>query len=129
MLKEYFIRDNRLIIYQCLEEFDELIKRMSIGLLYAMRHLIPHLLIIDDALALVLNHMYGDIWPATTRPYIVSYNYYPESGETLKFDPVIISPGGRTYYKLAKRDKYVVMYRGQEWEIDAQEVYALAKSL
>ncbi len=130
VLKEYFIQDdNTLIIYQCLEELDELIKRMSIGLLYALRQLIPCLLFIDDALALVLNHMYGGIWPATTRPYVASFNYFPDAEETLRFDPVIIAPGGRTYYKLAKRDKYVVMYRGQEWEIDAHEIYVLARTM
>jgi hypothetical protein len=128
VLNEYFIKDDTLVMYLCLEEFDELIKRISIGLLYALRSHIPYLLIIDDALALVLNHMYGNVWPATTRPYMASFNYFPNADETLKFDPVVISPGGRSYYKIAKKDKYIVMYRGEEWEIDMREVYALART-
>ena len=129
ILKEYFISGDELMIYTCLGEYDELIKRMSIGLAYALRPQIPHILVVDDALALVLNHMYGDIWPAVTRPYIASYNYFPEADETLHYDPVVIAPGGRSYYKLAKQDKYIIMYRGREWEISASEVYALAKSI
>jgi hypothetical protein len=129
VLEDYFIRGNRLVIYLCLEEFDEMIKRMLIGIIYALRSEIPYLLIIDDALAVVLNSMYGDVWPATTRPYLAALNYYPEAGDTLRFDPTIIAPGGRSYYRLAKPDKYVVMYRGREWEIDAAEVYAMAKRI
>ena len=129
VLQDYFIRGNRLVIYLCLEEFDEIIKRMLIGIIYALRSEIPYLLIIDDALAVVLNSMYGDIWPATTRPYLAALNYFPEANDTLRFDPVIIAPGGRSYYKLAKPDKYVVMYRGREWEIDAAEVYAMARRI
>ena len=124
-LQKYFIRDNKLMIYLCLEELDELIKRMGIGLIYALRSRIPYLLILDDALALILNSLYGEVWPATTRPYLVSLNYYPQTEDILRFDPVVIAPGGRTIYRLAKPDKYVIMYRGQEWEIDAREVYAL----
>jgi hypothetical protein len=129
ILKEYFIDGDELIIYPCLEEFDELIRRMSIGLVYALRSQILCILVIDDAISLVLNRMYGDVWPAVTRPYVVSYNFYPNADETLRYDPVIIAPGGRSYYKLAKPDKYIVMYRGKEWEIDAHEVIHLAKSL
>lgn len=128
-LQKFFIRDDKLLIYLCLEELDELIKRMTIGIIYALRSSIPYLLVLDDALAVVLNTLYGEIWPATTRPYIVSFNFFPRENEILKFDPVIIAPGGRALYKLAKPDKYLIMYRGHEWEIDAQEVYALAKSL
>ncbi|MDT7873929.1 MAG: hypothetical protein RQ859_00995 [Pyrobaculum sp.] len=129
VLKDYFIRNGKLVIYLCLEEFDELIKRMLIGLIYALRSEIPYFVIIDDALAIILNNMYGEVWPAITRPYLASFNYYPEASDMLKFDPVIIAPGGRQFYRVAKPDKYIVMYRGREWEIDASEVYAMAKRL
>jgi hypothetical protein len=129
VLKKKFIRGNKLVIYKCLEEYDELIRRLNIGLTYSFRSYLRHLLLMDDALAIILNSLYGNIWPLMMRPYWASFNYCPQPHDFLRFDPVILAPcsdyGG--LYKLAS-DKYIVMYRRQKWELSPDEVYALARS-
>ncbi len=131
ILQEYFIREDKLVIYLCLQNYDELIKRMSIGLLYALRPEFPHhLLMMDDTLAVILNSVYGEAWQAMMRPYIVSLNYWPQTQDLLRYDPVILAPGSdyKGLYRLTT-DKYVVMYRRQTWELSPEEVYNLAKRL
>ncbi len=129
ILKKKFIRGNKLVIYKCLEDYDELIRRLNIGLTYALRSLIRRFLMIDDALAIVLSSLYGDVWPLMVRPYLASFNYWPEVRDLLRFEPVIIAPGNDYdgLYKLTS-DKYVVMYKRQKWELSPDEIYRLAKS-
>jgi len=130
LLKKYFIRDNKLVLYKCLEEYDEPIRRLNIGLTYTLRsHIKNYLLLIDDAIAIVLNTLYGSIWPLMMRPYIASFNFQPEVRDMLTYDPVILAPSSdyNGLYRLAS-DKYVVMYRRRKWELDPEEVYALSKS-
>jgi hypothetical protein len=130
ILKKRFIRNNnKLVIYKCLEEYDELIRRLNIGLIYALRSHIKHLLLKDDALAVVLNSLYGNIWPLMVRPYLASFNFWPETRDLLQFDPVILAPGSDYggLYRLTS-DKYIVMYRRRKWELSPDEVYALAHS-
>ncbi len=128
-LKKSFIRGNKLIIYKCLEGRGELVKRLSIGLIYAFRSHINRLLMMDDAIAIVLNSLYGDVWPLMVRPYLASLNYWPEVRDLLRFEPVIIAPGDDYggLYKLTS-DKYIVMYKRQKWELSPDEIYSLAKS-
>jgi hypothetical protein len=129
VLQDFFIRGDDLLIYVCLEEFDELIGRLNIGLLYALRSQIRHLILIDDALAIVLNSLYGKVWPAMMRPYVASFNYWPETPDLLHFSPIVLAPGDNYggLYRL-NSDKYVVMYKRQKWELSPDEVYALAHS-
>jgi hypothetical protein len=130
VLQEFFIHGDKLLIYVCLEEYDELIKRLNIGLLYALRSQIPHLILIDDTLAIVLNSLYGEVWPVMMRPYFASFNYWPETSDLLHFSPIVLAPGDNYggLYRL-NSDKYVVMYKRQKWELSPEEVYALAKSI
>ncbi len=60
-----------------------------------------------------------NLWPAwnkkngiaDVRPYLVSLNYYGDSREILRFNPVIISPGGHAgFFRLAHPDKYAVIF-------------------
>jgi hypothetical protein len=129
ILKKFFIRNNKLIIPLCLKKYDELIKRLGIGIIYTLREEIPYYLVLDDALSLILNTMYGDVWMVMTRPYMASFNYFPEVKDLLRFDPIIIAPGSDYggLYRLTS-DKYVVMYNRQRWELRPEEVYALANS-
>ena len=129
ILKKYFIRGDKLIIPLCLKKYDELIRRLEIGIIHTLREEIPLYLILDDALSLILNTMYGDVWLVTSRPYMASFNYFPDVRDMLRFDPVVIAPGSDYggLYKLTS-DKYIVMYNRQRWELRPDEVYALAKS-
>lgn len=129
ILKKYFIRGDKLIIPLCLKKYDELIKRLGIGIIHTLREEIPQYLMLDDALSLILNTMYGDVWLVTSRPYMASFNYFPDVRDMLRFDPVVIAPGSDYggLYKLTS-DKYIVMYNRQRWELRPDEVYALAKS-
>jgi hypothetical protein len=129
ILKKFFIRGDKLVIPLCLKRYDELIRRLGIGIIHTLREEIPHYLVIDDALSLVLNTMYGDVWMVTTRPYMASFNYFPDVRDMLKFDPVIIVPGSDYggLYKLTS-DKYIVMYNRQKWELRPEDVHALSMS-
>ncbi len=129
ILQKYFIRGDKLVVPLCLQRYDELIKRLAIGVIHTLRSEIPHYLLLDDALSLILNTMYGDVWMVMSRPYTASFNFFPEARDLLKFDPVIIAPGSDYggLYKLTS-DKYIVMYNRQRWELRPEEVYALAKS-
>ena len=127
ILKKFFVRNNKLIIPLCLKKYDELVKRLGIGIIYTLREEIPYYLILDDALSLILNTMYGDVWLVTSRPYTASFNFFPDVKDMLRFDPIIIAPGSDYggLYRLTS-DKYVVMYNRQRWELRPEEVYALA---
>ncbi len=129
ILKKFFIRDNKLVIPLCLKKYDELIKRLGIGIIYTLREEIPYYLVFDDALSLILNTMYGDVWMVMSRPYMASFNYFPEVKDLLRFDPVVISPGSDYggLYRLTS-DKYVVMYNRSRWELRPEEIYAMANS-
>ncbi len=129
VLKE-LIRGDKLILPTCLLEYDELYRRLIIGIIYVLRALIPHIVLLDDALAIVLNSLYGGIWPAMTRPYLASFNFFPDTEEVLRFDPTIIAPRAEEdgIYKLATKDKYVIIYRGVKWEVPAREIYALSRT-
>ena len=125
-----FIRGNTLILPTCLLQYDEMYRRMEIGLIYVLRAYFPHVILMDDMLAIVLNALYGKVWPAMTRPYLASFNYYPTTEEILHFDPTIIAPRADEdgMYKLASKDKYIIIYRGLKWEVPAKEIYELARS-
>jgi hypothetical protein len=130
ILEKFFIRGSRLVIPLCLKRYDELIKRLGIGIIYTLREEIqPYYLILDDALSLILNTMYGDVWLVTGRPYTTSLNYFPDVRDLLRFDPVVIAPGSDYggLYRLTS-DKYIIMYNRQKWELKPEDVYALAKS-
>jgi hypothetical protein len=129
ILKKFFIRGDKLIIPLCLKKYDELVKRLGIGIIYTLREEIPYYLLLDDTLSLILNTMYGDTWMIMSRPYMASFNYFPDVKDVLRFDPVVITPGSDYggLYRLTS-DKYVVMYNRQRWELRPEEVYALANS-
>ena len=77
-----------------LQSYDELARRLVIGILYASRSTIPHVILLDDALAFVTDTQYREAFSAMMRPYIVSVNRYLDARELLMYNPVIITPGG-----------------------------------
>lgn len=123
-----FVDGNNVVIPTCLNE-DELIKRLVVGVLYAIRRLIPLPIVIDDILGFVINESYRESFIAMMRPFIVSINRYLDTRDLLQFNPIIIAPGGAGgFYRLARPDKYVVILDGSRWEIPRREIEKLANS-
>ena len=113
----------------CLQDYDEIIKRMVVGLLYAIRPKIPLPIIIDDSLSFIVNKRYENAFIAMMRPYIISINEFLETREMLRYNPVIIAPGGHGgFYRLARPDRYIVLFDHSRWEIPRREIERLANS-
>lgn len=129
-LLKKFVSNDAVKIPLCLGEDDEGIRRIIVGILYVIRSYVTYLYIIDDALSYVINENYLSAWLADARPYLVSLNYYAgDSREILRFNPVIISPGGHAgFFRLASPDKYIVIFDSNRWELSRQEIQKIAYS-
>jgi hypothetical protein len=113
----------------CLQDYDEIMKRMILGLLYVVRPKIPLPIIIDDTLSFIVNRRYADAFVAMMRPFKASINEFLETREMLRYNPVIIAPGGHGgFYRLARPDKYVILFDHSRWEIPRREIERLANS-
>jgi len=129
MMLQQFIHGDVIELPLCLEDFDELVRRLTIGLLYAIRSKIKAVITLDDALSFITNEKYGNAWIAVMRPFVVTINAYLETKELLRYNPVVITPGGHGgSYRLARPDKYVIIFDGSRWEIPHREVERLANS-
>lgn len=119
-----------------LKDSDELERRIVLGILYVSRHLFPIPFLLDDTMAFVVDKKYGEAFYAMMRPYLASVNRYLDSKELLNFNPVIITPGGAGVsvaprhgpHRLARRDKYVILFDGHRFEVPLQEVRKLVQS-
>jgi hypothetical protein len=113
----------------CLKYHDEPIKRIIVGLLYAIREKITMPIVLDDTLSFVLNEVYREAFIAMMRPYMVSVNKYLETRELLSFNPVIVTPSGSGgVYRLARPDKYVVIFDDRRWELSRKDIEKIAYS-
>ncbi len=87
------------------------------------------MIIIDDMISFILNERYSDAFIAMMRPAILTINRYLDNKEILMFNPVIIAPGGHGgFYRLARPDKYVILFDGSRWEVPRREIERLANS-
>jgi len=123
-----FIQGEDVVLPLCLTEEDELIRRLVVGLLYVLRGRIAAPVLMDDALAFVLNEEYSEAFGAMMRPYVISVNRYLDTRELLRFSPIVITPdrvGG--LYRLARSDKYVVFHDAGRIELPLREVQRLAE--
>ena len=126
---QQFIHDDVVEIPSCLEDFDELIRRLTVGLLYAIRSKIKAVVVLDDVLSLITNERYGDAWVAMMRPFVIATNTYLETKEMLRFNPVVITPGGHGgSYRLARPGKYVIIFDHNNWEVPFNDIEKLANS-
>lgn len=125
-----FINGDTIVIPTCInEDYDELARRIIIGLLYVMRSKIGVPIILDDMLSFVVNEIYGEAFSAMMRPYIVSLNRDLQNNEILKFNPVVIVPGGHGgFYRLSEPHKYVVLFDENRWAIPRKDVEKIAYS-
>jgi energy-coupling factor transporter ATP-binding protein EcfA2 len=112
----------------CLSIFDEPVKRIVAGLLYAIREKITMPIILDDTLSFVLNDAYRQAFVAMMRPFKVSVNERLDTRQLLSYNPIVITPGGNEIYRLARPEKYVVIFDHQHWELSRREVEKIVYS-
>ncbi len=129
MLKQFIVGD-AVVIPTCItEEFDELARRLIVGILYVLRSKIAIPIVMDDMLSFIVNELYGDAFAAMMRPYKFTLNRDLESSEILKFNPVIIAPGGHGgFYRIADPYRYVILFDGERWTLPRREVEKIAYS-
>jgi energy-coupling factor transporter ATP-binding protein EcfA2 len=121
-----FVDGSKIGIPLCLKRYDEGARRLVIGLLYVLRPLIVHPILLDDALSFILNEKYAEAWTAMMRPFVVSVNRYLETREMLAFEPVVISPCETPLYRFCDRRKYIIVWGRKLNEVPFEEVSRLA---
>jgi len=127
-LKQFVLPD-KIVLPRCLANYDELAKRLVIGLLYAIRRHLAMPLIVDDMLAFVTNQQYSEAFWAMMRPYIFALNRYLDTREILQFNPVVIAPGGAGgLYRLARPNEYVVLFDGRRYTIPLDNILDIVVS-
>lgn len=129
ILEQLFIVDNKISIPTCLLPYDEIAKRLLIGVLYVTRSKITMPIILDDSLSYVINESYVRAFLAMMRPYIRMLNRYPRTEEMLEHNPIILTPGGNAgFFRLANPEKYVVIFDDKRWEINRRDVEKIVYS-
>lgn len=124
-----FISGDVIRIPLCLKNYDEIVKRLVLGVTYVTRSHISAPYMIDDTAALIVNLLYEEAYVGTMRPYWVVRNKYLETRELLMFNPITITPGGAAgTYRLARPDKYVVIFDDKRWEISRRDVEKIVYS-
>jgi hypothetical protein len=124
-----FIDNDDVIIPTCLKNYDELAKRLLLGIIYVLRSKIAVPIMIDDLPSLVTNDPYSDAFFAMMRPYWVTINRHLANQELLMFNPIVITPGGQGgYYRLAHPDKYIILFDGNRWSISKKDIEKIAYS-
>jgi hypothetical protein len=125
-----FVHGDAVYIPTCLsEKYDELARRLVIGILYALRSRITVPIIMDDTMSFIVNEAYFEAFGAMMRPYIFTKNKNLKSDEILLYNPVVITPisqGG--FYRLAVPSKYVVMFDNDRWLIPRKDIEKIARS-
>jgi len=112
----------------CLSNFDEPIKRIAAGLLYALREKITTPVILDDTLSFVLNDAYRQAFVAMMRPFKASINERLDTHRLLSFNPIIITPGGNEIYRLSRPGRYIVLFDHFRWELSRKDIEKIAYS-
>jgi hypothetical protein len=125
-----FVVGKSVVIPTCLtEEYDELARRLVIGLLYVLRSRIAVPVILDDAMSFVINEAYSEAFGAMMRPYMFSKNRNLRSDEILMYNPIIIPPtshGG--FYRLAQPHKYTILFDTFRWAVASRDIEKIARS-
>jgi hypothetical protein len=124
-----FIYGDNIRIPLCLKNYDEIVKRLVLGVTYVVRPYISVPYLIDDTAALIVNLLYEEAYVGMMRPYWIVRNKYLETREMLTFNPIVIAPGGAGgFYRLARPDRYVVIFDHMRWELDRKAVEKIAYS-
>jgi energy-coupling factor transporter ATP-binding protein EcfA2 len=129
VLEQIFIGDGIIKIPTCLTFYDEIVRRMAMGVLYVARHKITKPVIIDDKLALVTNEPYDDAYIAMMRPSKIAINRFIDTKEMLAFNPIVLSPGGAAgIYRLSRPERYTIIFDHNRWELSRREIEKIAYS-
>jgi hypothetical protein len=124
-----FISGDNIRIPLCLKNYDEIVKRLVLGVTYVARPHIPVPYLIDDTAALIVNLLYEEAYVGMMRPYWIVRNKYLETREMLTFNPIVIAPGGAGgFYRLAQPDRYVVIFDHMRWELPRKAVEKIVYS-
>lgn len=122
-----FVEKDRVKIPTCLKRSDELIRRIVVGILYAIRPYFTFPVILDDMLSFVVNEIYRDSFTAMMRPYLISLNRYLMTADLMTYNPIIVTPGGAAgIYKIAHPTKYTIIFDSNKWTISREDIEKIA---
>ena len=129
MLSKFVVGDT-IVIPTCLgEEYDELARRLILGLLYVLRNRIAIPIVLDDTMSFVTNEPYSKVFTAMMRPYFISINKDLDSGEITLYNPIVIVPGGHAgVYRLADPYRYVVLFDTQRFTLSRKDIEKIVYS-
>ena len=126
---QMFIKGNSVIIPRCVRDFNEIALHLIPGIIVAIRDRIEPLVVLDDIFGFIFGNERNRQWfAAQATPFIIGINRYLDTEELLKYNPVVITPGGLGgIYRIASPKKYVVLFDSRRIEIDAKEIKKLAE--
>jgi hypothetical protein len=130
---QMFIKGNSVLIPRCVRDFvrdlNEIALRLIPGIIVAIRGHIKPPVVLDDIFGFIFGNERNRQWfAAQTRPFIVGINRYLDTEELLRYNPVVITPGGLGgIYRIASPKRYVVLFDSRRFEIDAKEIKKLAE--
>ena len=129
VLERIFISDNFIKIPTCLAQYDEIVKRLTLGLLYVLRPKISKPIVIDDASSLITNDPYKEAYVAMMRPSKITANRFMDTKELLMYNPIVVAPGGAAgVYRLSRPDRYTIIFDHMRWEIKREDIEKIAYS-
>jgi hypothetical protein len=129
---QMFIKGNSVLIPRCVRDFVrdfEIALHLIPGIIVAIRNHIKPPVVLDDIFGFIFGNERNRQWfAAQATPFIIGINRYLDTEELLKYNPVVISPGGLGgIYRIASPKKYVVLLDSRRFEIDAKEIKKLAE--
>jgi len=130
---QMFIKGNSVLIPRCVRDFvrdfNEIALRLIPGIIVAIRDHIKPPVVLDDIFGFIFGNERNRQWfAAHARPFIISINRYLDTEELLRYNPVVITPGGLGgIYRIASPKRYVVLFDSRRFEIDAKEIEKLAE--
>ncbi len=130
---QMFIKGNSVLIPRCVRDFvrdfNEIALHLIPGIIVAIRGHIKPPVVLDDIFGFIFGNERNHQWfAAQARPFIIGINRYLDTEELLRYNPVVITPGGLGgIYRIASPKRYVVFFDGRRFEIDAKEIKKLAE--
>jgi nucleoside-triphosphatase THEP1 len=126
---QMFIKGNSVLIPRCVRDFNEIALRLIPGIIVAIRGHIKTPVVLDDIFGFIFGDERNRQWfAAQATPFIIGINRYLNTEELLRYNPVVITPGGLGgIYRIASPKKYVVFFDSRRFKIDAKEIKKLAE--
>jgi len=129
ILERVFIDNGIVKIPTCLTQYDEIVKRLLLGVVYVLRPKISKPIVIDDASSLITNDPYKEAYVAMMRPSKITANRFMDTKELLMYNPIVVAPGGAAgVYRLSRPDRYTIIFDHMRWEIKREDIEKIAYS-